>query len=362
MRSVQLTRRQEQVLRATVQHYVATAEPVGSKALVAGYDFAVSPATIRNAMGVLEKVGLLYQPHASAGRIPSDSGYRLYVDRLMTPSEQQSRRVEQVLSDRLKVSDRSLEAVLRGAAQILASLSGYITLITFPQSAIAMLRHLQLVQVDLGRAIVVLVTDTYETHSGLFDIPLEDDIEAAVQQERIDQELQVLSNFLNHHLRSQPLAALAMLDWQDLGQEFQRYSEQVRQLFTELSRRSCTPQLTQILISGVAEVLRQPEFSELQQFQNLMHLLEADQALLWPLMFEVSDPNDSVLGEHRVRIRIGAENPLEPMQSCALVSAVYHRGTTPVGSVGVVGPTRMVYEETIAAVEATADYLSEVLR
>src|SRR4028119_2060968 len=118
---VQLTDRQQHILWATIRHYIATAEPVGSKALVEEYNLGVSPATIRTAMGVLEKAGLLYQPHTSAGRVPSDSGYRLYVDQLITPSDALGRKVEHLLTDQLKWEESSFEGLLRNAAQILST-------------------------------------------------------------------------------------------------------------------------------------------------------------------------------------------------------------------------------------------------
>ncbi|MFM6279367.1 MAG: heat-inducible transcriptional repressor HrcA, partial [Dolichospermum sp.] len=131
---VHLTNRQQNILSATVRHYIATAEPVGSKALIDGFDLGVSSATIRNVMGGLEKSGLLYQPHTSAGRIPSDSGYRIYVDQLIVPSETLVKEVEAILQKRLHWEDWSLEALLQGAGQILATLSGCISLITMPQT------------------------------------------------------------------------------------------------------------------------------------------------------------------------------------------------------------------------------------
>ncbi|GAC1489452.1 MAG: hypothetical protein NVS2B14_00720 [Chamaesiphon sp.] len=168
---VSLTDRQQHILRATVRHYIATAEPVGSKALVEEYNLSVSPATIRNAMGVLEKAGLLYQPHTSSGRVPSDSGYRIYVDQLITLSATQGRQVEQLFTEKLNWEDWSLETLLRGAAQILATLTGYITLITMPQTRTTHLRHVQLVQVEPGRVMLIVVTDAYETHSVLMELP-----------------------------------------------------------------------------------------------------------------------------------------------------------------------------------------------
>ncbi|HEY9624145.1 MAG TPA: heat-inducible transcriptional repressor HrcA [Crinalium sp.] len=355
---VKLSNRQQQVLEATVRHYIATAKPVGSEALVEGFNLQVSPATIRNAMSFLEKVGLLYQPHISAGRVPSDSGYRVYVDHLMTPSEDVARHIDRVLIDRLNPDEWSVEALLRGAAQILSTISGYIALITMPQVNTLCLRHLQLVQVDPGRAMLIVVLDSYETLSTLMNLPKPAN-DQSVDAELLDRELQILSNFLNTHLRSRSLGEIANLDWSDLGRQFECYADLLRISLLELDRRSQLPVSTQILISGVAEVLRrQPEFSELQQVQTIIQLLESEQDQLWPLIFDAADMDQS---GRRLTVRIGSENPLEPMRSCALVSATYQRGNVSVGSVGMLGPTRMVYEDAIALVETTASYLSDAI-
>ncbi|NJR50977.1 MAG: heat-inducible transcriptional repressor HrcA [Leptolyngbyaceae cyanobacterium CSU_1_3] len=350
-----LTNRQQQVLWATVRHYIATAEPVGSGALVKEYNLSVSSATIRNAMGYLEKAGLLYQPHTSAGRVPSDSGYRIYVDQLITPSTELTHQVEQLLTGRLNWDEWSFEALLKGAAQILATLSGYITLITLPFSCTTELRHLQLVQIDPQRVMLIVVTDTYETQSVLMELPETEESDTEI----ITRELQILSNFLNKELIGRSPTEIATLDWSELGREFDRYSKFLASLVTDLSRRlSKSSAPTQIMVSGVSEVLRQPEFAELHQIKMIMHLLEEEQHQLVPLIFE--QPEVEGLGK-RVTVRIGAENPLEPIRTCALVSSTYSRGAVPVGSVCVLGPTRMVYEDTIALVEATADYITEAL-
>nr|WP_282561007.1 heat-inducible transcriptional repressor HrcA [Trichothermofontia sichuanensis] len=375
---VNLTSRQQQVLWATVRHYIATAEPVGSKALTEEFDFRVSPATIRNAMGVLEKAGLLYQPHTSAGRVPSDSGYRIYVDQLLTPSEELEQQVYTALSQQLGRQTMSLEALLWGAAHLLARLSGYITLITLPQTSTATIRHLQLVQVDPGQIMLIVVTDIYETQSVLIDLqryangmaqlsgstspapryrslpPFEwDDPEA------IEHELKILSNFLNQRWRGQPLTTLSTINPEELDQEFAQYADFLRMLVSHLKSLAHSWTVPPVLVAGVSEVLRQPEFAELEQVQTLMQLLEEHQEQLSPLIFEASE--DPLPGS-RVTVRIGAENPLESIRTCALVSSTYYRGLTPVGSVTVLGPTRMVYETAIAAVEAGANYLSESLR
>jgi heat-inducible transcriptional repressor len=351
---VHLTNRQQHILWATIRHYIATAEPVGSKALVEEYDLGVSSATIRNVMGFLEKSGLLYQPHTSAGRVPSDSGYRIYVDQLITPSETLAKEAELALQRHLHWEDWGLEALLNGAAQILATLSGCISLITMPQNTKAFLRHLQLVQVETGRILLIVVTDGYETHSKLMDLA-STSAETQPDPEVIDRELQIVSNFLNSHLRGRSLLELTKLNWSELDQEFQRYGEFLKNSLAELLRKTLAPTTTQILVRGVAEVLRQPEFSQLQQVQTIIHLLEEEQDQLWQLIFE--EPADS--GKSRVMVRIGAENPLEPIRTCTLITSTYRRGSIPVGSVGVLGPTRLDYEGAIASVAAAADYLSE---
>jgi len=344
----QLSDRHQQVLAATIRHYVETVEPVSSKVLVDRYDFSVSSATIRNAMGWLEKVGLLYQPYTSAGRVPSDLGYRLYVDRLTIPDATLERETDRWLERALHGDSGSVEALLHGAAQLLATLSGYVALIALPQYSARRLRHLQLVRVAADRVMAIVVTDTYDTQSVLLQLPAE--LVAALAEG----ELQVLSNFLNAKLRGRPLGDLPDLDWGELGREFQRSARVLQQAIADVLQQQPVP-TTQIMVRGISEVLRQPEFTELQQVQTLLQLLESEQEQLWPLFFEVPQPAGSA---RRVRVRIGSENPLAPMQTCSLVTATYCRDNQPAGSVGLLGPTRMLYENAIALVEAAADYLT----
>lgn len=354
--SHKLNQRQRHILWATIQRYVATAEPVGSRALVQEYKFNVSPATVRNAMSFLERSGLLYQPHTSAGRIPSDSGYRLYVDRLMRPTTKLSHRVESLLGEGLNWGDWSFEALLREAAQILSNLSGYLALITVPQTSKASIRHLQLIQVEQNQVVMIVLLDSLATQSVVVELPHQDP-NLPLDEEARARELQILSNFLTDHLRGQPISEIANVSWSSLDWEFRRYAETLSQAISDLARRTSGPTPTHLVVSGLAEVLRQPEFSDAQQIQAIVHLLEEDHSQLWPLFFE--SPTD--IEGQRVRVWIGSENPIEPMQTCALVSSTYGKENLPLGSVGVIGPTRMVYENAVAVVTAAADHLSEAL-
>ncbi len=358
----QLTIRHAQVLQATVRHYVATAEPVGSRAIAQEYDLKVSPATVRNTMGWLEKYGLLYQPHTSAGRVPSDFGYRLYVDRLMSPSEGLGQKVDAILSEELGWVGWSLEALLKEAAQILAQVSGYLALVTVPQASAAPIRHIQLVPVEANQLLLIVLLDSLTTQSVVVQLPKAAKI--APNEAVCRRETDILSNFLTHHLRGRPLADVANLDWSCLDSEFQSYGAMLCQALMEMARRSRTTGSTQLVISGLAEVLRQPEFADAQHIQAIVRLLEEEQAQLWPLLFDaqlVSPVMASSSAGSNVRVWIGSENPIEPMQGCALVVSSYTKQDTSLGSVGVLGPTRMVYENAVAVVQATADYLSQAL-
>lgn len=168
--TIELSDRQKQILGATINHYIATAEPVGSKAIATEYNLNVSPATVRNTMLLLEKSGLLYQPHTSAGRVPSDSGYRVYVNELVQPIPDVARKAESLLSERLISGQQRLEVILRQAAQLLSDLSGYITLITLPNRLERQIRVIQLVSLEPQQVMVILVLDTYETQSALIQL------------------------------------------------------------------------------------------------------------------------------------------------------------------------------------------------
>ena len=356
---LQLNSRQQQVLQATIRHYIATAEPVGSRALAQEYDLKVSPATVRNAMGFLEKYGLLYQPHTSAGRVPSDFGYRIYVDRLMAPSRRLGRQVDALLSEELSWVGWSLESLLKEAAQVLSQVSGYLAMITLPQASAATIRHIQLVEVNAQQVLMIVLLDSLTTQSVVIRLP--GCLTSDMAESTMGEELEILSNFLTHHLHNCPLDDVTSLDWSELGAQFQNYSQMLCQALLDLAQRSQATGALQLVISGLAEVLRQPEFSEAQRIQAIIKLLEKDQSQLLPLFYE--EP----LGELRptvssnVKVWIGSENPIEPMQGCALVISNYTKQNTSVGSVGVLGPTRMMYENAVAVVKATADYLSNAL-
>lgn len=353
-----LNQRYKNILKATVEYYIATAEPVGSKAIAQQYNFNISPATIRNVMGRLETAGFLYQPYTSAGRIPSDFGYRMYVDSLLIPDESSGKKLEKFLLQQISKEKASLEALIQRVTKILAALSGYIAIITFPQNSKETLRHIQLVPVSARQVMLIVVTDSYQTESILMEYSLFCSEETLDNEELIAEELQILSNFLNHHLKGLSLEEIGALNWEQIDREFTRYTGFLKVISQQMSKYLQPNGDTPLMIHGISEVLRQPEFSQLQQVQTLLYLLEEQPEKLLSVIFTVPEKQKS--DSKKVKIRIGSENFLEPMQTCTLVSANYYADESPVGSVGVIGPTRMLYDNTIALVETTADYLSEI--
>jgi heat-inducible transcriptional repressor len=346
-----LNPRHQDILKATIKHYIATAEPVASKTLAQKYDFNVSSATIRNVMGSLESAGLLYQPHTSAGRVPSDSGYRTYVDHLLVPNDDIDQGIQKIVRQELQIARTNFETLLQRAAKILATLSGYIALVTFPQKLNSTLRHIQLVGVAAHQVMLIVVTDSYQTQSVLMESPL---AKEEVDESTISHKLQLLSNFLDSQLKGCCLSDLTAITWTNIDLEFAQYTDFLKLLLEQLKLTLQSTSSSPMVIHGVAEFLRQPEFSQLQQVQTLLSLLEEQQEQLSPIIFTFPELESL----QRVSIKIGMENSLEPMQTCTLVSANYYQDQVPVGSVGILGPKRMLYENAIALVKNTADYLS----
>ena len=347
----ELSARHQNILKATIKHYIATAEPVASKTLAKEYDFNVSSATIRNVMGRLEEEGLLYQPHTSAGRVPSDSGYRTYVDRLIITDDNVDRKIQRIVQQELQIARASFEALIQQAAKILATLSGYIALITFPQNTNSTLCRLQLVRVAANQVMLIVVTDSYQTQSILMKSPIS---EEEVDEATVEQELQFLSNFLDRELRGCSLSDITALNLSKIDRQFVRYSSFLELLLKRLKLTLQNKSSSPMVMHGVAELLRQPEFCQLEQVQTLLSLLEEQQDQLSPMIFTLPELESL----KQVSIKIGTENSLEPMQACTLVSANYYQNDVPVGSVGILGPKRMLYENAIALVKNTADYLS----
>ncbi len=332
--------RRFEVLRAIVTDYVATHEPVASRSLVERHLFGVSSATIRNDMVALEEDGYITQPHTSAGRIPTDKGYRLFVDRLseIKPlSVAERRAVQSFLQGAVDLDD-----VLRRSVRLLAQLTRQVAVIQYPTLSRSTVRHLEVLAVTPARLMLVLITDSGRVDQRLLDLG---DVITEAQ-------VAWLRTLLNQALAGRRLAeasaAVADLPEQaplELRDAMTRVSTVLIETLVEHPEE-------RMLLGGTANLTRNAtDFPG-----SLRQVLEAleEQVVVLKLLAAASDPGT-------ITVRIGEENEAEEMRSTSLVSIGYASHGTVLGGMGVVGPTRMDYPGTIAAVRAVARYVGEIL-
>ena len=333
-----LSRRQEQVLQATVRHYVDTIEPVGSKILVRRFGLEASPATVRSAMGALEQRGLLTQPHTSAGRIPSQAGYRVYVNQLLPEPGASALQLDRELAG-LSLQWAALDDLLLHLSRRLADLTGLLSLITRPRRRQPQLQALRLVPSG-ERLLVFLVEGAAHTSSLNLRLP-----------QQATPELPALERWATEQLQR---GRGGTIDWRGLPPQLQRSGTLLQQALN--SHRLARPSDGDgALTVGLAGLLGQPEFSQTAYLRPLVELVENNpQHLVCPpqALLEQSQP---------ASIWIGAEHPLQALHSCGLVQASYRAGTGDVGHVALIGPMRMAYATARAAVRSVARVLERLL-
>jgi heat-inducible transcriptional repressor len=329
------------VLRAIVEDYVSTREPVGSKALVERHNLGVSPATIRNDMAVLEEEGFIAQPHTSAGRVPTDKGYRLFVDRLsaikpLSPAER--RAIQSLLSDAVDLDD-----VLERTVRLLAQLTQQVAVVQYPTLSRSRVRHVELVPVGRGRLLAVLITDTGRVEQRMVDVGVD-------TSEELVGELRAR---LNGAAAGRTLAsAAAGLD--QLPDAFHPEDRDVvRRVVAVIEDTLEAEREDRMVLAGTANLAR----AGMDFAGSIGPVLEAieEQVVLLRLLSEMAD--DPASG---VSVRIGRENPHEGLTATSVVSSGYG-STGELARLGVLGPTRMDYPTTIAAVRAVARYVSRIL-
>ncbi|MFC6021825.1 heat-inducible transcriptional repressor HrcA [Plantactinospora solaniradicis] len=328
------------VLRAIVEDYVATQEPVGSKALVERHQLGVSPATVRNDMAVLEEEGYIRQPHTSAGRVPTDRGYRLFVDRLsrvkpLTPAERRA-------IERFMIGAVDLDDVVHRTVRLLAQLTRQVAVVQYPSLARSSVRHLELVPISTTRLMLVMIADTGRVEQRLVELP------APITADDVTD----LRRLVNERLGGQKLAETPPLVQALIDEVAPGLCPAMTTLATVLMETLVERHEERIALAGTANLAR----GGLLDFQgSLRPILEAleEEVILLKLIGEV-EPNT-------LQVRIGDENEIDNLRATSVVSTGYGPGTTIVGGLGVLGPTRMDYPGTIATVRAVARYVGDVL-
>jgi len=333
--------RKLQVLRAIVEDYVSTQEPVGSKALVERHHLGVSSATVRNDMAALEEEGFIAQPHTSAGRIPTDKGYRLFVDRLtdvkpLTGAEK--RAIATFLSGAVDLDD-----VVHRSVRLLAQLTRQVAIVQYPTLARSTVRHVEVVTLTATRVLLVLITSAGRVEQRVVELsgPLDDDVLADVRAR------------LNTTVMGQRLADAASRV-ASLPEMFHPHDQpQVAQILAAFAEAVADERSDEkVAIGGTANLMRFGEDFE-RSIQPLLEALE-EHVVLLRLLGEVSSPS-------MVTVRIGHEVPHEQLASTSVVTTGYGPGDDVLATLGIVGPTRMDYPGSMAAVNAVARYVSKIL-
>lgn len=340
--SVVMDDRKSQVLRAIIEDYITTAEPVGSRTLARKYRLGVSPATIRNEMADLEELGFLEQPHTSAGRIPSDRGYRYYVDTLMqtgSVSPQQEETIRHTFERKI----HEVDVLIRETVRLLSESTNLASVASGPQLRSVRFREVHLVPLGVDRALLVYVTDSGFVENQVLNLPVEVTM----------LELQRIGEVLTEHLRGQSIEHLSGKSIQQLQDELRRYGALLEQTMNFLSDSSAPSDRQRLYLGGTTNILSQPEFKDVDKVRTLLNVLENED-----LVTEVLTPGSTGPG---VSVQIGEEIRLREMQECSVVTATYRVGGNTVGRIGVVGPKRMEYANVLSVVENVTRYLSDRL-
>lgn len=321
------------ILKAIIKTYLETGEPVGSRTISKYTDLKLSSATIRNEMSDLEEMGYIVQPHTSAGRIPSDKGYRFYVDQIMQEKEQEVTEVKELMIQRV---DR-VELVLKKLAQLLAANTNYAAMISGPQYHRNKLKFIQLSQMDMNKLLVVIVVEGNLIKNTV--VNLADDI--------TQEELLNLNILLNSSLNGLTMEEINLGVISRLKEQAGIHSQVIDLVLGEVAEAiKADEEDLQIYTSGATNIFKYPELSDGAKASQLISTLEQKE-LLQELITDVNETEE----HNGIQVYIGDETPLQTMKDCSVVTANYELGEGIRGTIGIIGPKRMDYEKVLGTLK-----------
>ncbi len=337
---MELDARKLRILQAVIDEYILSALPVGSRSISRNPEFNLSSATIRNEMADLEEMGFLEQPHTSAGRIPSDKGYRLYVDSIMNRA-QLSR--DEIKSIRSYFSNRvsEIDEVLKQTARALSSITHYTAMVLPPAVENDTLRHVQLVPLMPGKALLVVVTST----------GFAKDAVVRISPQVSSDDLERISRMITDRLYGSRMDQVGEKIRSELTGDLFGRQDFLNELTETISRRIVSDSHS-VELAGTGNILHYPEYSDITKVQSFLSAVEGRESL-YGLLKKAS--------AMEFTITIGSENEAEQLKDCSVVTATYRMGDQPMGSIGIIGPTRMNYSRVISVLEYMRKGLSEIL-
>lgn len=339
---MKLDDRKKTIMEAVVKDYVKTAEPIGSRAIVRKYNLGVSPATVRNEMADLEEMGFLEQPHTSSGRIPSESGFRYYVDYMMV-KDQLTSEEENFLQQMLTQKIEDISTVIQQTGNVLAQFTNYASVVITPPTSASELRHLQLVPVGHNQALVVMVTDIGNVIHKRIDIP------ESIRPE----DLEALSQLFNNSFQGTHMGDISRTMLRSLRRELLHRRLVIERALEAIEMAMDEGESEKVFITGAMNIVNQPEFKDFDKLRRIMVVLE-EHDLIRNLLSET--------GLKEVKIKIGAENEAEEIKELSLVFTTYEAEGKETGRIGLIGPVRMEYWKASTSVEKVRDIVQDIIK
>jgi len=340
-----MTERKKKVLKAIINEYVMTADPIGSRTLARRYEFGVGSATIRNEMADLEEMGYLEKPHKSAGRIPSDKGYRFYVDILME-LQKLSKQEQKAIKENYESKAPEVHEIIEQTSDMLSELTQYTSLILSPHLKDSVFRSLKLVPIDTKHVLLIIITD----------IGVQDRV-VSMPEGLNHSELQQITRYLNERLQGLTLSQIN----EELLNELEstlvnRLDGLENRQLDVLYQGLINPGISKakVYLGGTTNILEQPEFNDIHKVKTVLQVLEREE-LLYNILGNISDDTSNV------KVTIGQENDFDEIKNCSMVTATYQLNNRSIGKIGILGPTRMDYSNVVSVVQLVAQVLSNML-
>ncbi|HMK64710.1 MAG TPA: heat-inducible transcriptional repressor HrcA [Thermodesulfobacteriota bacterium] len=340
--AIVLNQRGRSVLNAIIRDYIETAEPVGSKTVAKKNDIRLSPATIRNIMADLEDIGLIAQPHISAGRVPTEEGLRFYVHSILELrplAESEKRRIQNYL----KESNQEVEELLKSTSRMLAVVTEQAAIVSRPKSSATIFKHIEFIRLRDHLVLTVLVTESGLVQNKILEI------EDNLSQSEMDR----LTHYLNELLSDLTLDQLKKRVLEEMKKDKDDFDALLAKAL-EISNKAFQEEtIGEVYIEGRTNLMQYPEFSQIETLRKLFRAFEEKNILIRMLEKSISASG--------IQIFIGSETQINEMGGCSVITASYNKGKYPIGTLGVIGPTRMNYDRVIPIVDYTARVVSKIL-
>ena len=342
MADIELDERKVKILNAIIKNYLETGEPVGSRTISKYTDLNLSSATIRNEMSDLEDLGYIVQPHTSAGRIPSDKGYRFYVNNLIASKDKEVSDMKEWMIER----EEKMETLLKNVAKVLATNTQYATLISAPSVVSNRLKFVQLSAVDDNQLLSVVVMDGNIVKNKIINVEKPLDNETLLK----------LNMLLNTNLNGLTVDQINLALIAKLKEQAGIHDEIISQVLDTVADTITEDEDLQVYTSGATNIFKYPELSDSKRASELLDTFEEKQSLIELLSDNSTDE------ETGIQVYIGDESPISTMKDCSIVTATYELGDGVKGTIGIVGPKRMDYENVVDNIKSLKGQLDKLLR